>query len=202
MSAVIGGTAEALGGGKFANGSVIGAYVMMFNHLGHDWRERKASLKMKALALTIRSTPYLSPTQPNPFYGADAIFFDGGGLLVGAELDAGYFFVVSGDDIGKVIPFSELAGGVSPSSGGGIEFGRIDLADKSLPFQAKMLFGMRDKTWIDIGFVGGAGIGGARAVSYYRGNKIISRSLNIGFTPSPFGWFSFGWNHGEIKPKK
>jgi hypothetical protein len=31
MSAAIGGTAEALGGGKFANGAVTGAYVMMFN---------------------------------------------------------------------------------------------------------------------------------------------------------------------------
>jgi len=33
ISAAIGGTAEALGGGKFANGAVTGAYVMMFNHL-------------------------------------------------------------------------------------------------------------------------------------------------------------------------
>ena len=33
MAAVIGGTAEKLGGGKFANGAVTGAYVMMFNHL-------------------------------------------------------------------------------------------------------------------------------------------------------------------------
>ncbi|NOU45787.1 MAG: hypothetical protein HOO86_01850 [Bacteroidales bacterium] len=34
LSAVIGGTAESLGGGKFANGAVTGAYVMMLNHLG------------------------------------------------------------------------------------------------------------------------------------------------------------------------
>jgi len=34
MSAAIGGTAEALGGGKFANGAVTGAYVMMLNHMG------------------------------------------------------------------------------------------------------------------------------------------------------------------------
>jgi RHS repeat-associated protein len=33
LSAAIGGTAEALGGGKFANGAVTGAYVMMLNHL-------------------------------------------------------------------------------------------------------------------------------------------------------------------------
>jgi hypothetical protein len=40
MSAVIGGTAEKLGGGKFANGAVTGAYVMMFNHLGGGKRSR------------------------------------------------------------------------------------------------------------------------------------------------------------------
>ncbi len=45
LNAAIGGTAEALGGGKpaspiragFANGAVTGAYVMMFNHLMHEW---------------------------------------------------------------------------------------------------------------------------------------------------------------------
>ena len=46
VSAAIGGTAEALGGGKparrsicgggFANGAVTGAYVMMLNHLMHQ----------------------------------------------------------------------------------------------------------------------------------------------------------------------
>jgi hypothetical protein len=35
ISAAIGGTAEALGGGKFANGAVTGAYVMMLNHMMH-----------------------------------------------------------------------------------------------------------------------------------------------------------------------
>jgi RHS repeat-associated protein len=35
-SAVVGGTASALGGGKFANGAITGAYVMMFNALMHE----------------------------------------------------------------------------------------------------------------------------------------------------------------------
>jgi hypothetical protein len=35
-SATIGGTAEALGGGKFADGAVTVAYVMMFNHLHNE----------------------------------------------------------------------------------------------------------------------------------------------------------------------
>lgn len=43
ISATIGGTAEALGGGKFANGAVTGAYVMAFNHLMHSVSESKSS---------------------------------------------------------------------------------------------------------------------------------------------------------------
>ena len=44
LSSVIGGTAEALGGGKFANGAVTGAFVMAFNHLMHEWHpSRKAA---------------------------------------------------------------------------------------------------------------------------------------------------------------
>jgi len=39
ISAVTGGTAEKLGGGKFANGAVTGAYVMMFNHLMHSGKD-------------------------------------------------------------------------------------------------------------------------------------------------------------------
>jgi len=35
-AAAIGGTAEALGGGKFANGAITAAYVVLFNHLQHD----------------------------------------------------------------------------------------------------------------------------------------------------------------------
>lgn len=36
MGAAIGGTAEALGGGKFANGAVTGAFVALFNHAMHQ----------------------------------------------------------------------------------------------------------------------------------------------------------------------
>jgi len=53
IAAVIGGTAEALGGGKFANGAVTGAYVMMLNHLMHEWhptrKEAAASAQDKTL---------------------------------------------------------------------------------------------------------------------------------------------------------
>jgi hypothetical protein len=36
LSAVIGGTAEALGGGKFSNGAVTGAFVYLLNHASHQ----------------------------------------------------------------------------------------------------------------------------------------------------------------------
>jgi hypothetical protein len=36
MAAAVGGTAEALGGGKFANGAITGAFVGLFNHLRHQ----------------------------------------------------------------------------------------------------------------------------------------------------------------------
>jgi len=35
MNAIVGGTASELGGGKFANGAVTGAFVMMYNEMGH-----------------------------------------------------------------------------------------------------------------------------------------------------------------------
>ena len=38
-SAALGGTAESLGGGKFANGAVTGAFVVMFNDMLHENRK-------------------------------------------------------------------------------------------------------------------------------------------------------------------
>ncbi len=45
LSAALGGTAEAIGGGKFANGAVTGAYVMMFNHLWEQGQVEKFQKK-------------------------------------------------------------------------------------------------------------------------------------------------------------
>lgn len=39
VGATLGGTAEALGGGKFANGAITGAFVVLFNHLGHPQQD-------------------------------------------------------------------------------------------------------------------------------------------------------------------
>jgi len=48
LAAVIGGTAEALGGSKFANGAVTGAYVMMLNHLQQHVEEKNLAEKWNA----------------------------------------------------------------------------------------------------------------------------------------------------------
>ena len=40
-SSVVGGTASAIGGGKFANGAITGAYVMLFNEMMHQEEDKK-----------------------------------------------------------------------------------------------------------------------------------------------------------------
>ena len=42
-SAVLGGTIDEIGGGKFANGAITSAYGMMFNELQHDLKREKAA---------------------------------------------------------------------------------------------------------------------------------------------------------------
>jgi hypothetical protein len=196
LAAVIGGTAEALGGGKFANGAVTGAYVMMLNHLGGEVHASNREIRMKALAINLRYNPY-ALGNGNPFLGAEAIYFDAGGVFVGAEYDKGYFFVLAGDDYGQLIPYTEDGGGGSPEVSIGVELGRVDLADKSIRFQTEMLFGERNRFW------GGAAIvGGAVSHSTYRGVNLISTSVNIGLSVNPFGAFSAGWNKGKIEPRR
>ena len=36
MAAAVGGTAASISGGKFANGAITGAYVVLFNHMRHQ----------------------------------------------------------------------------------------------------------------------------------------------------------------------
>ena len=43
LNAVVGGTASELGGGKFTNGAMTGAFVMMFNDLMHQEQEKAAT---------------------------------------------------------------------------------------------------------------------------------------------------------------
>ncbi len=210
VSAAIGGTAEALGGvkparrricrGGFANGAVTGAFVYLLNHAsqhgGGQGGEKPTYLHnktfSKSLALMLKYTRFIGGN-PNPFFNADAIYVDGGVGFVGAEYDKGWFFVLSGDEGGQIFPFTEHGGGGSTDASAGIEFGRVDLVDKSVAFTSDMLFGERTK-----GFAGAVFIGGSVSYSVYYGNLLISTSLNVGFSISPFG-VSVGANKGLIK---
>ncbi|NOU45781.1 MAG: hypothetical protein HOO86_01820 [Bacteroidales bacterium] len=71
LSAVIGGTAETLGG-KFANGAVTGAFVMMLNHMaqqvdgGDDERKKNAPwMKYAEEELKIGVSETVDPTTNN-----------------------------------------------------------------------------------------------------------------------------------------
>ena len=51
-SSIVGGTASALDGGKFANGAITGAYVMLFNHNMHDDSEGESALDKNSVSET------------------------------------------------------------------------------------------------------------------------------------------------------
>jgi hypothetical protein len=59
---------------------------------------------------------------------AEAIYADAGFSFVGAEGDAGGFFILAGKDRDKFVTFKERAGGGAPDAGVGIESGRIDVS--------------------------------------------------------------------------
>jgi hypothetical protein len=108
MSAVIGGTAESLGGGKFANGAVTGAYVMMFNHLmsqQQDRARRELQAKTNKLVLgernrAIKNLEALEFNRNNPDPYRDAQ----GGL----DYNINYDFDISGLKYGTFYPFEGI----------------------------------------------------------------------------------------------
>jgi hypothetical protein len=81
MSAVIGGTAEKLGGGKFANGAVTGAYVMMFNHLMDDGKGNTTQLNddSKHNNENVNST---EANENNPILGGVGAFVTSGADVI------------------------------------------------------------------------------------------------------------------------
>ena len=52
MAATLGGTAETLGGGKFSNGAVTGAFVYLLNHAAHKWHSTRESASNAARTRT------------------------------------------------------------------------------------------------------------------------------------------------------
>jgi hypothetical protein len=89
IAAVIGGTAEALGGGKFANGAVTGAFVMAYNHLMEqgeaknqgrlDWTKTPDAEKIQILLLAAKKSGYI--VDLNDYFTNIQLHADSYGLL-------------------------------------------------------------------------------------------------------------------------
>src|SRR5690606_23918887 len=128
----------------------------------------------------LRETPMFGTT-PNPFYGAVALYVDGCWSFVGAEGDAGVFFILSGKEIGKVLSFTEIAGGGATDAGLGVELGRIDFMGNPLQFKSADLYGLRDKVWLSVSPVGEfVSVGGAFAwSSTQEGIKVYASSIQL-----------------------
>lgn len=75
ISAAIGGTAEALGGGKFANGAVTGAYVMALNHMGQ--LRNKSLYDEGKTSFTIRKLAFFVPDIGDPLFGFLGVKYKG-----------------------------------------------------------------------------------------------------------------------------
>lgn len=195
LAAAIGGTAEKLGGGKFANGAVTGAYVMMFNHMGDHgegnelkpYREAdKFSIEYAKLIRESLQAPNMFGMGPNPFLNAEAIYGDIGLILVGGGSDVGFVFVLAGDKIGTLYSFSEIGSAFGFELGGAIEIGRYDVIglDPS-KFNPTMLQGdFRRGSLSFYGLGGGLSFGKTK----YEGNlyKVIGTSMQFGISVNPF----------------
>ena len=208
IAAAIGGTAEKLGGGKFANGAVTGAYVMMFNHLG-EHGEIKRIAHYKEIATTLRNEKFINGI-PNPFYGAEAIFGDIGFTLGLMERDEGLVFILSGDNAGDIYRYEDFSGGpVSDVSILNVELGRLDLFGlPSNAFLPDMITGDFRKFSLGGSFTAFGvplGAGGAYSISYpYIGyDKIYIRGFaitgSVGY--SVLGVVSAGFHLGNIRLK-
>lgn len=93
IAAAMGGTAEQLGGGKFANGAVTGAFVVMFNDLEHDKINLSDSKNpYKDMIEVLRDFSLKDPNDPEPRI---LDLFDEGGIS-GSDYALG-FRTASGD---------------------------------------------------------------------------------------------------------
>ena len=104
-SAVLGGTVSELGGGKFANGAITGAFSMMFNDMMHSKNNRKLQ-KMKK---KIEEDGVLSFKEARKWYREG----DGSSITVDADKIDLNFLDVSSLKIGEPEPVQTWMGGIS-----------------------------------------------------------------------------------------
>ncbi len=131
----------------------------------------------------------------NPFYQAEAAYFDAGAVFIAGEHDRGSFVILAGDDIG-IHKFSETAGGLAAEISLTAGWGRIDYTGDPNRFKASMLYGERTKVWLGAGVV----VGGSLDFAWTKlptSHYVISSGWSGGLSLNPY-IFSIGLNHGEI----
>jgi hypothetical protein len=132
----------------------------------------------------------------NPFFGAEAIYFDGGLSFIGHEADKGGFFVLIGSELGQFFTYTEKSRyGTGPDTAAGLEIGRIDVTGNPYLFTSQYVYGTRDKLWLGAGEGPSLGIG--YSLGTYNGVEVTAIALQVGFGFLPV---SVGWNRGVITP--
>jgi len=152
LSSVIGGTAEALGGGKFSNGAVTGAYVMMLNHLMHETREIHQEISRETITEGV--SMYVGIPDGEPFSATEVTYkvsvakIKMGIYKDGKLIDTYYNLQVTANgtsnlhpDLGKFIP----SGNFSASTGSGT------LPNKDLLNRNSNASALNQKGWSHIG---------------------------------------------------
>jgi RHS repeat-associated protein len=157
---------------------------------------------LKVSADLIRNSSQTPTGQPNPFYQAEAIFFDIGAVFSSIEADYGAYLILYGKEKGKIVPYFEFAVGVSSELSGGAEVGRVDVSGDLNLFSSKDLFGERDKGFIGYnGTLFGIplGIGGAYTQGKAQGGRTVrSFSISLSTGWSVLGPISLGYNKGSV----
>jgi len=170
-----------------------------------DAEKVEENVVLKALALFLRESPILPSGSLfgfvlNPFYGAEAIFMDAGITHIATEIDGGVFFILTGDNIGDIVPYGEFGKGGSTEVATGIELGRVDLwGTKESTFNRLDINGGRHKFWLSGSPTGGIISGGINFAinSFTDSRKVTYSGISIGFGQSLFGIVGFGYNYGE-----
>ncbi|MEO1052978.1 MAG: SpvB/TcaC N-terminal domain-containing protein [Bacteroidota bacterium] len=163
---------------------------------GEDWN----LFEKVVYDLTITSVSVFpfAPVALNPFYKAEAIAGDVGGIFggLGIEADIGGYFVLAGEHEGEFLPYHEIATGVMPEVSVAGELARVDFTGPTTEFGLKHLYGEREKLMAS-GNVYGADLGGGVAWSTVGNYYVYTYSVSIGVGAS--APVTGGYNSGEIK---
>jgi len=202
ISAVLGGTVEVLGGGKFANGAISGAYIMLLNHLAHNRDEgndrpfgqgdgtqpRQLDIPPVVTDEMLKAWGFEIPFNIDPL-SVDAIYVELNASLVfvgGGSVSVGLFLPLVGETAGI------LYGYISMGFNLGLELG-VGIGGGIATYQGpKRLFNMENFLNLDSGNLSGKkliSLSTSISQNDHHGFSLYSRGLNLG--PQVGASFSF-----------